>query len=158
MEIDCGSSYSFQNYVSSPIKKTRKSICAKREQPDDYGLEAIKFSPKKTLHRQMSSPLDCPKKILHRQMSSPLGTPKHKRIEINLNLDKLQSYNQPNRKSRQILSPSNKTFQRKEIPKQTTKKTLKRIRDKLQTQCQERTSIKVQKSDLKVHTKKLRQL
>ena len=41
MEIDCGSSYSFQNYVSSPIKKTRKSICAKQEQPNDYGLEAI---------------------------------------------------------------------------------------------------------------------
>ena len=46
MEIDCGSSYSYKNYVSSPLKKTRLSIGEKREQPNDYGLDAIKFSPK----------------------------------------------------------------------------------------------------------------
>ena len=51
MEINCGSSYSTRNFVSSPIKKTCISIGLKREQPNDYGLEVNKFSPKKTLFR-----------------------------------------------------------------------------------------------------------
>ena len=51
MEINCGSSFSTRNFVSSPIKKTCISIGLKREQPNDYGLEINKFSPKKTLFR-----------------------------------------------------------------------------------------------------------
>ena len=70
----------------------------------------------------------------------------------------MESPNQTNQKNRKLLQSSNKIFQRKESAKPTTKKTLKRIREKLQTQCQERTSIKLQKPDLKILTKKLKPL
>ena len=89
---------------------------------------------------------------------SSFDTRAQKKMEPYPNFDNLQSYKQPNQRSKKTFCSSNKTFQKKEIAKPTTKKNLKRIREKLQTQCQERTSIKVQSSDLKVHTKKLRPL
>ena len=51
LEINCGSSFTIKNFVSTPIKKTCISIGAKREQPNDYGLEVNKFSPNKKLFR-----------------------------------------------------------------------------------------------------------
>ena len=91
-------------------------------------------------------------------MSSPLELNKQTSLKINPNTENLQPQNQLNQKSRKSLYSSNKTFQRKEITKPTTKKTLKRKREKLQTQFQGKTSVKLSRSDLKVHTYNSRHL
>ena len=91
-------------------------------------------------------------------MSSPLELNKQTSLKINPNTENQQPQNQLNQKSRKSLYSSNKTFQRKEITKPTTKKTLKRKREKLQTQCQGRTSVKLSRSDLKIHSNNSRYL
>ena len=92
----------------------------KRERSTDYGLKSNMFSPKKRLNRQRSSALYESKK---------------KKVELNQNFINQRSSNQQNQKERNSLHSSNKTFQRKETEKPKTKKTLNRIREKLQTQC-----------------------